>query len=154
MTRSLRLLSLVLVLLTGCKKESDPISVNSAQPTFVFDALNVTAAVKTDSTTNAPATFLRLTVTYHFIGKPGSLDGLMLGTGDVDLFGIFEPYRPMPIGQATTINQEMEVRNTFPGRGSILVRVGFGGRFWETDSPSGNMIPFSVKDSMWVPLQR
>ena len=147
---------IVLSALFGCTDDGNPLSSGAYRGVFVIDMLNVTGTVKIDTLTNRPATFITLRLSFHFDGQPGSLDGFSLSTRNIVLAGIFEPYAPTPIGERCSISPpDLHDTTTFIGEDSILVSVGFGGRFWERINNTPVIYgTFSTPYSLWVRLQR
>ena len=160
MNLTIKAFLILLPALLGCKRDTNPITPDPTTPVltegaFVIDTLRLSGAIKVDTLTTSQATFISLWATYHFEGRPGSLDGISLSVRNHTLLGIFEPYTPTPIGSRRPISAELKDSSTFGGADSISVHVGFFGRFWErADQTTTVYGTFSDQDSLWVHLQR
>jgi hypothetical protein len=154
MTKIVVTLLLVSVLVFGCSIDESITNVSNS-PAFVIDALKISATVNTDSSSASRGTNFPMNLAFHFVGVPGSLDGISFSTDSLGIELIFEPYAPTPVGLTVSFTPEFRNPSTFPGQDSVLVRVGFGGRFWE--KANATVIDhggFSTRDSMWIQIQR
>jgi hypothetical protein len=155
MNGTIKTMLMVILFIIGCKKDSNPISTASTDPAFVVDNMKISSIVKTDTTTGSPSTFISVGMVFHFSGRPGSLDGISVSTGDIVIDEIFEPVAPTSIDLQRSESYEFKFRNIFLGQDSIFIRYGFGGRFWERkDTTIIDYGTFSIKDSVWIQLQR
>jgi len=157
MNRTTRLAAGCLLLLVGCWVGCNQPSNVPDEPACVIDFWIVSAVVKIDTTTGNPATYFTLFLIYHFVGKPGTIDGASIFTSTSDLaHGFdFEPVRPTPPEVHSLMDLEFHDPSTFPGESSLLIRIGIGGRFWErTDSKTTDYCTFSLKEILWVRIQR
>jgi hypothetical protein len=145
----------LLPIFVGCADLAGPTPPLPATPAFAVDTLEVTAKVRVDTSGGSPATYFTMKLVYHFEWKPGSLFGLSLSTSHLSFVVNLEPYTPTPTGTKALMQPEFRDPSTFPGQDSLFVSIGFGGSFWErTGGGIESYGSFSVKDSMWIHIQR
>jgi hypothetical protein len=155
MNQKIRIMVIALLVIVGCIRDNNSISPASAEHAFVIDILRVNAIVQTDTLSGSPATYFYLRITYHFEGRPGSLDNLFLSTSHLTFAGIFESIAPSPTESQLSMSPSFKDPSTFLGQDSIFIYIGFSGRFWERkDTRITNYGTFSIKESLWVHPQR
>ncbi len=169
MKKYLLLFGIIIFILAGCKKESNPVSNdNENNPVvsdtgkypvvvnryLVIDSLKINATVKKCLWWDTIATAVTLNLTVHFQGKEGRFSGFSVCPGKYCNVLLLETRTPIPVGQQIVYDDEYWFRDLFEGQDSIFVKYGFGGVFYEIDDTTANADRFSFDDSAWVKIQR
>jgi len=167
MKKYLLLFGIIIFIIAGCKKESNPVSTDidnhssSAKDSivvdnfFVIDSMKLNANVNYDYLIDSVITIVSVILACHFIEMSGTVDGISMTVINYGRVLILEPPAPIPAGRKLLYDPDFRFWDTFTGQDSIFIRLGIGGRFWEKkDSITTYYGQFSYKDSAWVKIQR
>jgi len=142
---------------TSCHKDDSPTSPSTTEGAFVVDSIATTVTVKTDTLAKRLATFITLSLVYHFDNYLGELNNITLFMShSYGAYGTIDYLGPESINDHHRWNQVLQFPDSLNGQDSIKVLRGLSGTFWEKDS--GNVYhitgKFSWNDSLLIIVNR